>query len=736
MNNLSLDKVNSILKNKNSNENKTVLLKTTNTTSRCTYRGCGWKINFPESIKNAEIKFNKVVDKIYRSNNSYLTMDILQNGKSILSKYTSTFQQNSCNDVRDDSSLPQYKLMGIDIVSPPIHHINFSDKARSMEMIYKFAFENKNKQIIIHRLCVLFTEEQSECVENNYLFVNNNSRENIDFCNFNKQNIDPSRIDPSSIMTQAFFCKVLNDNNKENIPNSVNKSKIIKCNDFSLSDLIPTLRSFYTYNSDSTCSSGSFLNTIVFSNKLNVSKKFLKSFINNILTLPKYNTIMNSSNEINTIPESDISFYEQSEQELVDDYNKYINGKFAYQWECSLKPAHKIKKKSKKRKSKTIKEGFAGMSDDEDEADDEMKDDWSDLEGDVENKASKMSKKATNLKKDIEGSDKSTDDSTDESNEESKDIDATTYNRLFLSIFLPYIIGIIILYNDLGISFFQFNTELIFGPFMSNQEFKSDSWWTFIITFIILVIYLISFISGDTGLCIASLFSVPILAIGFIIKLWKYLGSIGASFSRKLFTILSNFLISVFLYYIIKNYTKDYLKLIIGGIIFLGIGQIFIQFWYPRVVKEEPGNTKQQGSIETPSYLLSKEAINLKHTGSVGSVPEGQSPFTPNSTQTELTVSGSGTVAGTVAGLAAATSDPSTSVPDAATVPDTDNGHDATDVPDAATSDPSTSVPDASGTSVESGPSAASAPGQVVQVNELENKMILARNIAAETLNI
>ena len=141
MNNLSLDKVNSILKNKNSNENKTVLLKTTNTTSRCTYRGCGWKINFPESIKNAEIKFNKVVDKIYRSNNSYLTMDILQNGKSILSKYTSTFQQNSCNDVRDDSSLPQYKLMGIDIVSPPIHHINFSDKARSMEMIYKFAFD-------------------------------------------------------------------------------------------------------------------------------------------------------------------------------------------------------------------------------------------------------------------------------------------------------------------------------------------------------------------------------------------------------------------------------------------------------------------------------------------------------------------------------------------------------------------------------------------------------------------
>ena len=722
MNNLSLDKVNSILKNKNSNENKTVLLKTTNTTSRCTYRGCGWKINFPESIKNAEIKFNKVVDKIYRSNNSYLTMDILQNGKSILSNYTSTFQQNSCNDVRDDSSLPQYKLMGIDIVSPPIHHINFSDKARSMEMIYKFAFENKNKQIIIHRLCVLFLEEQSECVDNNYLYVNNNSRENIDFCNFNKQNIDPSRIDPSSIMTQSFFCKVLNDSNKENIPNTVNKSKIIKCNDFSLSDLIPTLRSFYTYNSDSTCSSGSFLNTIVFSNKLNVSKKFLKSFINNILTLPKYNTIMNSSNEINIIPESDISFYEQSEQELVDDYNKYINGKFAYQWECSLKPAHQIKKKTKKNRSKTIKEGFAGMSDDEDEADDEMKDDWNDLDSElssVENKASKMSKKATNLKKDIEGSGKSKDDSTDESNEESKDIDATTYNRLFLSIFLPYIIGIIILYNDLGISFFQFNTELIFGPFMSNQEFKSDSWWkgALLITFVILVIYLISFISGNTGLCIASLCFVSILAIGFIIKLWKYLGSIGASFSRKLFTILSNFLISVFLYYIIKNYTKDYLKLIIGGIIFLGIGQVLIN-WYPRVVKEEPGNTKQQGSIETPSYLLSEEAINLEQTGSVGSVPEGQPPFTPNSTQTELTVSGSvsGTVAGTVAGSGKEVA--------------------GSEVAASGTEVEGSDVA-ASGTSVASGPSAASAPGQVVQgkLNELEKNMILASNMADNIFN-
>ena len=213
MNNLSLDKVNSILKTKNSNENTVLLLKTTNTTSRCTYRGCGWNMNFPTS-KNVKIKFNKVVDKIYRPNNGpdkdknnyYLKMDILQNGKSILSKYTSTFQQNSCNDPRDDSNLPQYKLMGIDIVSPPIHHLDSIDNSRSMEMIYKFAYKNKNNHIIIHRLCVLFTQEQSECIKNkdglnSYLYVNNNTRDKINFCNFNKQNIDPSRIDPSSIMT-------------------------------------------------------------------------------------------------------------------------------------------------------------------------------------------------------------------------------------------------------------------------------------------------------------------------------------------------------------------------------------------------------------------------------------------------------------------------------------------------------------------------------------------------------
>ena len=294
-------------------------------------------------------------------------------------------------------------------------------------------------------------------------------------------------------MTQAFFCKVLNDNNKENIPNSVNKSKIIKCNDFSLSDLIPTLRSFYTYNSDSTCSSGSFLNTIVFSNKLNVSKKFLKSFINNILTLPKYNTIMNSSNEINTIPESDISFYEQSEQELVDDYNKYINGKFAYQWECSLKPAHKIKKKSKKRKSKTIKEGFAGMSDDEDEADDEMKDDWNDLDSElssVEYKASKMSKKATNLKKDIEGSDKSTDDSTDESNDESSNIGSKIKMTLVFLLMIPYVISTISIFNILSkvnlVNLFIVN-YLVFPLFSLNES--ENSYMKILSIMIVLVIF-------------------------------------------------------------------------------------------------------------------------------------------------------------------------------------------------------------------------------------------------------
>ena len=62
---------------------------------------------------------------------------------------------------------------------------------------------------------------------------------------------------------------------------------------------------------------------------------------------------------------------------------------------------------------------------------------------------------------------------------------------------------------------------------------------------------------------------------------------------------------------------SDYFILTICCVIFLGIGQILIKFWYPRVVKEEQGKIEQEGSKVTDNGQ-SGQAETVGPAGTVG----------------------------------------------------------------------------------------------------------------------
>ena len=111
----------------------------------CTINQCGWKMDFERS-KNVKLVFTKKIDNLYSIQKNikrpYLTMDITENkkkGKTLLTNdknnpYTISFNQNECSN-----NNPIYKLFGIDLVSPGIHHLNdgtSSFNENSLEIIY------------------------------------------------------------------------------------------------------------------------------------------------------------------------------------------------------------------------------------------------------------------------------------------------------------------------------------------------------------------------------------------------------------------------------------------------------------------------------------------------------------------------------------------------------------------------------------------------------------------------
>ena len=205
-----------------------------------------------------------------------------------------------------------------------------------------------------------------------------NCDNSIQFCyGINKNQFDPDIIDPSVPMARAFFCKVLNDT--KGLPSKVGdkNSKNIICPNFNLLDLLPTLRTFYSYNNQApgSCNNPALINTIVFDTKLLVNQNFIDNYQRNIMTIPSQNINKNSiiamvPNNLPTINQK-IYFYRQSRDELEDAYSEYLSDN-SLEWKCVLQKKSNVKdididKNDNSDENKEVKENFEGKSNDSDE---------------------------------------------------------------------------------------------------------------------------------------------------------------------------------------------------------------------------------------------------------------------------------------------------------------------------------------------------------------------------------